>query len=866
MKIFLKRWLKNRKGQNLTMAMPLIAALVAMTLSACVSQPTGLVATEISGCQVDLNWEDQSILETDYIVERRVGSSGDFAVRATLQPDSVAFSDRGLAKNTDYTYRVRSVNGSFFSEYSGEATATTTLEDCYPLVATLYGVEDDLSDRADPQFYAQWDMIIDDGILEDIAGGSSISHLQAAANFLRARNPDIKILMRQPISYIRIGEWEPLMDPWGGDYGCNIFRDETGAPIPTFYESSYVINFTNSGTVLELLDFILDNYSTYGAIYDGIYFCASVFDADMYLCDWTQGCDVGDPSTWITSVDLDCDGSIGAEETRPYINEAWLYNMIYFMSTLRTDLGPEVVLLGNGAEVWTTYASQYFNGGVFEQELIFWMDLYGMEMLTWEEVQAISAYWVAQSAAPSAHLMMSGADMDLVESVGHAPWESAAPAQIEEAMTAYSRVRFGITSALMSGSHFAYDWGVTWHGSQWWYDEYSLPGNGYLGKPLSGPFPAATGDARVEFVRNGGFEVSGMTGVTVLDNGGFEEGFIDWITVDLTDEVTFVQDTIDFAPETCCRSLRIDIPTAGAPYEVQIKQENVDVTEGQEYTLQFWAKTSAGGSASLVLQNPEPPWDNYGLFQTIDLSTQWTRHQIVFEATATDPAAEFSIFVGENVGAVWIDEVEILEGSILQDWLQTDFTGLVTIDQICREDAPEGECSAEISMARPGSLWEVSLLQGGFELEEGVDYTLKIMVKGSTSSTIGVALRDATGFVNYGLWEERLVATEWETKIFPFRATGSTDDAILDIMVGNVDGRLLIDAISLHQGRTEVFRRDFDNGIAICNNSDQPHTVDLGGTFYRIAGTQDPLVNSGEPATSVDVGALDGIILLREPM
>ena len=71
--------------------------------------------------------------------------------------------------------------------------------------------------------------------------------------------------------------------------------------------------------------------------------------------------------------------------------------------------------------------------------------------------------------------------------------------------------------------------------------------------------------------------------------------------------------------------------------------------------------------------------------------------------------------------------------------------------------------------------------------------------------------------------------------------------------------QLLVD--SGQQGR--VYRRDYEHGIVICNASDREVTVELGGTFRHIKGSQVPEVNTGEDVTSVTIGALDGRVLLR---
>ena len=62
-----------------------------------------------------------------------------------------------------------------------------------------------------------------------------------------------------------------------------------------------------------------------------------------------------------------------------------------------------------------------------------------------------------------------------------------------------------------------------------------------------------------------------------------------------------------------------------------------------------------------------------------------------------------------------------------------------------------------------------------------------------------------------------------------------------------------------------MWRRDFTNGIALVNpKGNGTQTVQLGGTFIRIKGGQDPSVNNGQTVTSVTLQDRDGIILLRQ--
>jgi len=62
-----------------------------------------------------------------------------------------------------------------------------------------------------------------------------------------------------------------------------------------------------------------------------------------------------------------------------------------------------------------------------------------------------------------------------------------------------------------------------------------------------------------------------------------------------------------------------------------------------------------------------------------------------------------------------------------------------------------------------------------------------------------------------------------------------------------------------------VHRRDYAGGVALVNPSAGPVTVNLGGTFRKIKGSQAPGVNDGTIVTSVKLQARDGIVLLRIP-
>ena len=65
------------------------------------------------------------------------------------------------------------------------------------------------------------------------------------------------------------------------------------------------------------------------------------------------------------------------------------------------------------------------------------------------------------------------------------------------------------------------------------------------------------------------------------------------------------------------------------------------------------------------------------------------------------------------------------------------------------------------------------------------------------------------------------------------------------------------------QFESGLWRRDFKNGLVLVNSTDQERSVELGGEYEKIRGTQDPYTNDGFLVEKVYIPANDGLILLR---
>ncbi len=87
--------------------------------------PTGLHASATGPFTVALTWNDESVNESSFEIERKHASAGTWAQISTTDPDATAFGDSGLDPNTAYVYRVRACNEVGCSDYTGEEDVTT---------------------------------------------------------------------------------------------------------------------------------------------------------------------------------------------------------------------------------------------------------------------------------------------------------------------------------------------------------------------------------------------------------------------------------------------------------------------------------------------------------------------------------------------------------------------------------------------------------------------------------------------------------------------------------------------------------------------------------------------------------------------
>jgi hypothetical protein len=253
------------------------------------------------------------------------------------------------------------------------------------------------------------------------------------------------------------------------------------------------------------------------------------------------------------------------------------------------------------------------------------------------------------------------------------PEKKIPPSTLEFARTYYPNVRFGLGMTLMNDGYFAHEYGDTWHGNDWWYDELDYN----LGYPLG----AAERIAKSTFTNN------------LVDNGGFEDGLTGWrlsVTSSGGAQARLDRDARDTASGSGAAHITVVNAGQKTDWHVEFAQYKRHLDTGKRYDLTFSAKASAPRSLGLSTQKDAPDWRHYGLSRQVSLDTAWKKYTVTFQSPETVDDARLQFWCGSAVGEVWIDDVSLAEHP--PDIFRREFTeGLVLLNGTAqRQRVPVG--------------------------------------------------------------------------------------------------------------------------------------------------------------------------------
>jgi hypothetical protein len=433
----------------------------------------------------------------------------------------------------------------------------------------------------------------------------------AQAVTLRQLNPHLRIL-----TSINAVENNGLPD----DY---YLKDIHGNKIEV-WPGSYRLNMTKPYVAEYQANFAYQTVLNAGLMVDGVF-----FDNVMTTQSWLTNDIYGNP----VQIAANDDGIATAPAT---LDAEWKAGVFLEMQTFR-QLMPGALVCSHSTDIYEPGIAGLFNGisiGFDTSDVLEGRMQFSTLFKTYND-------WLRLAVQPPETMIESSPMAQISYGYGYSPITTIPPSTLEFARTYYPYVRFGLALTLMNDGFFAHEYGDTYHGNNWWYDELDYN----LGYPL-GPAQLVAMPA--------------PTATNLIINGSFESPLAGtWNLYAATGCVAMAsQQASNAVVGNACA--RIDISqTNGIDWNIEFAQYNCSLVEGVSYDDTFWARADTSRYLTVSSQKGSPNWDNYGLSQQVWITTNWQQYTVTFTATATAVDARLQFFLGAATGAVWLDDIHL---------------------------------------------------------------------------------------------------------------------------------------------------------------------------------------------------------------
>jgi hypothetical protein len=421
-------------------------------------------------------------------------------------------------------------------------------------------------------------------------------------------------------------------------------RDTTGQKIEV-WPGAYRLNLTRPEVAQYQARYAYQKMIESGLMYDGCF-----FDNFMMSQRWLTH-DIYD-----RPVQLDADED-GRPDDKDAFDKAWREGVFRELQEWR-QLMPWALTSGHSqgypypdiAEIFNGQGIGFYTTDVIEGKKSFYE--------LWDYYRA----WCTVTVKPAITSVESAVPDQIAYGYDYSPQKNTPAATWDFARDYYPYMRFGLAFTLMSDGYFSHELGDTDHGQDWWYDELDYR----LGTPLGPAQRIVVGQAADrEMIQNGGFE-DALAGTWSL-----------WCDTKNGCAATAERDMR--LQHGGGAAVRITITGAGRQGGIEFTQSNRSLEQGRSYSLTFWARANHPMELLVISSKGSPDWDNYGLSQTVPLTTQWEPVALSFEATRTVQDARIQFLFGGETGRVWIDEVSLKERG--EEVFRRDFQdGLVLLN------------------------------------------------------------------------------------------------------------------------------------------------------------------------------------------
>ena len=244
-------------------------------------------------------------------------------------------------------------------------------------------------------------------------------------------------------------------------------------------------------------------------------------------------------------------------------------------------------------------------------------------------------------------------------------------------------------------------------------------------------------------------------------------------------------------------------------------------------------------------------YDEYG----VDLTTGRSSPNLQHTGWLGQPLGPYSqiIWLGPGQDAVTNPDFET---DVTTGWnLNASVPGTVSRDATT---AAVGSASAHVTVSSVGSVaWAVAFNSTGL---------LPVLAYQPCSATFWArasAPRNITVAASTFAETDIPITTEWHRYQVTF-VPQSSGNASVQFFLAETTGEVWLDDVHFQAGVTNVYRRDFQNGIVLVNPSNQLMTVDLGRDYRKILGTRDLLTNDGSTVTQATVSPSDALFLIGD--
>jgi hypothetical protein len=433
---------------------------------------------------------------------------------------------------------------------------------------------------------------------------------------LRQLNPHILILTsinavensNLPDDYYLKDTQGRRIEVWPGSYRLNLTK-----PYVAEYQAHYACQL------------ILDS----GLSYDGCF-----FDNFFTSQSWLQSDIYGN------TVHLDANED-GKEDDPAWLDSAWRAGVYHELETWRA-LMPWALASGHLPRPPEQECTAIFNGdslGFMTAEV-----LEGLQ--PFQSLWGTYSSWRRLGRIPGITMVESSPQRQISYGYGFDPMSAIPPATLEFARTYYPSMRFGLAMTLMSDGYFAHEFGDTYHGNDWRYDELEFK----LGYPRRSAVRIPARDFRSdEHIVNGAFDEP-LEGTWQL-----------WANAEDGAVASMTRAEGEGAGGRASAKIYVSAAGQAVDWHVNLYQAGRSLVQGVEYDFTFTARSDAPRTITVSAQKGNPDWRGYGLWEQVAVGTGWDRYLVSFIASETVSDARLQFFLGSTAGVVWIDDVSLME-------------------------------------------------------------------------------------------------------------------------------------------------------------------------------------------------------------